>query len=307
MIRVFDSPLPSPPLRPFASSGGDQFPRSSFAFAPPDFCQPAWALEDEGAGGGDGDDGDGEDGPGAGAQHCLVLIDCSPAMFAPCVRVSPGDGLQPNRSDSQSTGPGGSSSASPGSGGEPGAGEGEGGGSSQIVVAPFEAALRAAERLLRQRVGAVATTRGGKRDGVGVLLYGTRRLAAGRRDLSHRREARPLFKDDGGDSSDDDDDDDDDAQMLSMYELIPLAPPGTEQVLRMRGCIPGSCDGDGDGGGPVRNRLVEQHRRNLAEEFADLEGDNDVASRAARSMGQSTLCPLREAIHEANRIYMNAR
>ena len=89
--------------------------------------------------------------------------------------------------------------------------EGEGGGSSQIVVAPFEAALRAAERLLRQRVGAVATTRGGKRDGVGVLLYGTRRyrpLAAGRRDLSHRREARPLFKDDGGDSSDDDNDED---------------------------------------------------------------------------------------------------
>lgn len=67
-----------------------------------------------------------------GAQHVLVLIDCRPSMFVPSI---------------------------------PGEQEGE-------TISPMQASLKACEQLLRSKVKHVAVHKTGKRDGVGIMLYG---------------------------------------------------------------------------------------------------------------------------------------
>ena len=137
-----------------------------------------------------------------GAQHVVALIDCSATMFTPCI-----DWQQD--ADTQKR------------------------------ISPMDAALIACERLARKRVLIVATQKTGKRDGVGVLLYGTR---------TH--------------GDDDDDDDDDDEQLTerksSTQTLVELNPPGVQQIRMMRSCLED----------PICGR-----RRNVQKEFMNLDVD----------------------------------
>lgn len=67
-----------------------------------------------------------------GAQHVLILIDCRPSMFEQTISI-----------------------------GEDG-----------VFVSPMDVALDVCEKFLRSKVKQVATNKTGKRDGVGILLYG---------------------------------------------------------------------------------------------------------------------------------------
>jgi Ku70/Ku80 N-terminal alpha/beta domain len=135
--------------------------------------EPAWARDDT-----DGEPGEDDDEVSwFGAQHVVALIDCSAAMFTPCI-------------DWQ-----------------------------DARISPMDAALLACERLARSRVLQVATRKTGKRDGVGVFLYGTR---------THEN-----------DHDDDDDDDDEQSteQKSSTQTLVELSPPGVQQIRTMRCCL----------------------------------------------------------------------
>lgn len=175
------------------------------------------------------------------------------------------------------------------------------------LITPFEAALRATEKLIRFKVNSVATSRGGTRDGVGVMLYATKKFRPEDKQRDENGEggdATAIKKadramtgsDDEEESSDEDDEFDADEYMSSTYQLIPLAPPGTEQMLQIRGCIPGNV---GSG-----SRVSLQHKRDLVGEFADVETDGAPADS---SNGIQSLCPLRSALHEASKAFLEAK
>ena len=108
----------------------------------------------------------------------------------------------------------------------------------------MDAAIIACERLARNRVLQVATQKTGKRDGVGVLLYGTR-------------------------THDDVDDEDDETEQLterksSTQTLVELNPPGVQQVRILRSCLED----------PICGR-----RRNIQKEFKNLDDDTGLGRK----------------------------
>ena len=112
----------------------------------------------------DGKDGDREDREDAhGAQHVLVLIDCRPSMFVPSI---------PEQEHGE-------------------------------TISPMQASLKACEKLLRNKIKHVAVQKTGKRDGVGIMLYGIPK----------------------------------DNQTTQI--LVPLEPPGIQQIQKIRAYIEG--------------------------------------------------------------------
>ena len=272
-------------------------------------AEPSWARGD---GGGDEDEEEDDDVPTVGASHILVMIDCNPTMFVPSIR------LTSDEDDSKS--------------GEEAGAEGDQRGeddmaidenSDRQLVTPFEAALRATERLIRSKVNAVATSRGGTRDGIGVMLFGTKKFnpqeklregedgnktsndgdgSALKKSGEYNENGRPNAS--GDESSSDDDDDEDDefdgsTYLTSFYNLIPLAPSGTAQTLQIRGCIPGF---GGSGG-----REQQKYQRDLEKEFADIEQGAEGGDMDTEDGGIKSFCPLRTALHEASKAYMEAK
>mmetsp|Transcript_11578 Transcript_11578/g.25067 ORF Transcript_11578/g.25067 Transcript_11578/m.25067 type:complete len:773 (+) Transcript_11578:166-2484(+) len=255
-------------------------------------AEPSWARGD-----GDDEDEDGEDDtPAVGATHVLVMIDCNPSMFVPSIRLT-SDEDEGDEGDDDAQMNGQQDEELPSS-------------KEMELVTPFEAALRATEKLLRFRVNSVATSRGGTRDGIGVMLYATKKFRPEDKQREQNGEGRDLSavkkvdraitgSDEDEESSDDDDEFDADEYMSSTYQLIPLAPPGTEQMLQIRGCIPGNV---GSG-----SRVTINHKRDLVEEFADIETRIDPAKTAEGSNGIQSLCPLRSALHEASKAFLEAK
>lgn len=167
----------------------------------------------------------------------------------------------------------------------------------QQKITPFDAVLRAVEQLLKLRVKYVATSKAGKRDGVGVVLFGTKKR-----------------KDHLG--------------ITSTLGLIPMEPPGIPQVLNIRKCLPkGSTIGRGGSQGSNKPRSslfyfspvaasaytansarINARERDLQQEVADQDHDNEKPSHVAASRGHSgTLSTLRAALLQANEIFLNAK
>mmetsp|Transcript_53163 Transcript_53163/g.64044 ORF Transcript_53163/g.64044 Transcript_53163/m.64044 type:complete len:172 (-) Transcript_53163:1458-1973(-) len=144
-------------------------------------------------------------------------------------------------------------------------------------ISPFDAALVASEQLLIMSVNEAAMAKGytGKRDGVGIILYNTKR---------HNLD---------GSSS---------RRTATTYELMPLHPPGVQQILDLRKCLPWAqlCR---DGSSSQQRR---PRKRDLKSEFKDVDDDHLQPSEIAVRMGNATLSSLRSAIHEANKAFLNA-
>jgi hypothetical protein len=89
------------------------------------------------------------------------------------------------------------------------------------ALSPMELSLNAISKLLRMRIRAVAESKTGRRNGVGVLLYGCNTLRSMRSN---------------GDFSDSDGDREEKI-LPSTHELLELTPPGIEQVLGIQACL----------------------------------------------------------------------
>jgi hypothetical protein len=89
------------------------------------------------------------------------------------------------------------------------------------MLSPVELSLNAISKLLRMRIRAVAESKTGRRNGVGVLLYGcdTMRSIRGSGDTSD--------SDGAGEEK----------ILPSTHELLELTPPGIEQVLGIQACL----------------------------------------------------------------------
>ena len=170
-----------------------------------------------------------------GAQHVLLVVDCHSTMFAPFVT-----------SDTS---------------GEPSLSSYANGGSSSGTSSarsrrrgttrpfrydtPMDVSLGIAQQFVRQRIRTVVTHKTGKRDGVGIVLYNTKPIV-GTNDKKHKNIVQTdtsqtndndMEGDDDDDDEetdvDDDDDDDEDAPATtanSIHVLLPLQPPGIQQV-----------------------------------------------------------------------------
>ena len=212
-----------------------------------------------------------------GAQHVLILIDCCPTMFQPCVVVVQSQSQSQSQSQNNDNV--------------------EQQNTPQLTISPFDAALRAVAQLLKLRVKYVATSKTGKRDGVGVMLFGTKR----RKDTTAY----------GG--------------TTSTYPLIPMEPPGIQQVLDIQKCLPkdtirdvstSSCNNKGrsplfyfstETPSSSLSTAANTRQRDLQQEFEDQDNENQQPSDVAASMGHNTLCTLRSALTQANKAFQDAK
>ncbi|KAL3803547.1 hypothetical protein HJC23_014095, partial [Cyclotella cryptica] len=149
------------------------------------------------------------------------------------------------------------------------------------MKSPMEVALTAITQLLRMRIRTVAESKTGKRNGVGVLLYGCDTLRAMRGGGRWHHD-------------DDNEDDSDEEKMIlpSTHELLELVPPGIDQVEKIRACLM-------SGG---------KKRRDLEMEFS-IGCHRAMDEKGGLSMEQEddgARC-LKSALHEANKIFMHAK
>ncbi|KAL7497365.1 hypothetical protein ACHAWT_006377 [Skeletonema menzelii] len=227
--------------------------------------EPDW-FQDPDYDGGDANDDD-ENNPGSagaggfGAEHILLLIDCHESMFEKYIPLlDDADMDDDDFADSNNNGPT----------------------KEKKLFAPHDVAITAAHRLLRMKIRNIAETRTGKRDGVGILLYGcnTTRGLQGKSDASTK-------------SGDDESDSDEEDEQHPTHELLELAPPGTAQILKVQECIP-----------PSRDNKSNQPQRDLKKEFSTLgvnqKNDDD-------DEGGDGCCTLRQALVDANKIFEAAK
>ena len=149
------------------------------------------------------------------------------------------------------------------------------------LFAPHEVAITAAHRLLRMKIRNIAETRTGKRDGVGILLYGCNT----KRGLQEKTDTSPTNGDDDSDSDEDD-------EQHPTYELLELAPPGTTQILKIQECIP-----------PSRDNKSNQEQRDLQKEFSTI----GSARNDDEDEGGDGCCTLRQGLVDANKIFEAAK
>mmetsp|Transcript_21189 Transcript_21189/g.27294 ORF Transcript_21189/g.27294 Transcript_21189/m.27294 type:complete len:811 (-) Transcript_21189:225-2657(-) len=291
-----------------SSSNDEDFDFSNWTNAP-----AIWEIPDEKADNGENDEDQmfhDADGERFNAEHLLILIDCRKEMFTKCVHVSRDD-------DDEKVSVMNHSNENPAAS-SPATGESQ---HKVAMITPFDATLMAVEDLLRQRVRFVATTKSGKRDGVGVLLYNTgkgmkqkrKTMRDFHRNMSDKERAVESDGDESASSSSEESSvlsDEFGMVNTSTHELIALAPPGVPEVMKIQRCLPKN---RGEprysqtesqyhsyqfSGSSFDNDLKEDSReRNLMEEFAncDDEGNNS-----------SVVCSLRTALMTSGNIFNTA-
>ena len=180
-----------------------------------------------------------------GAEHLLFLFDCDDSMFeqyVPCQLDDFDDAEQ------------------------------------QQLVSPMDVAVTAAHRFLRTKIRDMAETKSGKRDAVGVLLYGCDPNRAMRGTESPK-------------SSDGDDSEDSGSEMDELpttHALIELNPPGIEQVLTLQECR------------PTNNSNKKQ--RNLWREFSAVKIEGESVEDE-----DDTVCSLLQGLTAAQKIFASSK
>jgi hypothetical protein len=229
-----------------------------------------------------------------GAEHLLLLLDCDASMFeqyVPCLRSS-SSSSNDNDDDNDNNDNNGRKKDTNDKNSD---GINDGG---IVHYSPMDVAITAAHRLLRSKVRDAAETKSGKRDGVGVLLYGC--------NPNRRRPPSPRFG--GGDSAfapaaatDDSsiDEDGDRDPLPTTHELVELVAPGIEQVLTMQQCLP---DEDENLAHYNKGRC----RRDLCGEFSVIKkcGDGGIKDETRDA---NEVCSLRRALTAALKVFTNAK
>jgi hypothetical protein len=154
-------------------------------------------------------------------------------------------------------------------------------------ISPMDAALRACEQLFRNKVMHVATTKTGKRDGIGVMLYGTktvvkrvRNKSNHNRDDSDDEDEDSIENDNDSNNMDDVDDTHDETSCVQM--LIDLNAPGIEQIKNIRKCLYDE----------IRGR-----QRDLKTELSPIEKGDTL---------DDAYPPIRSAVYECSKVFSNA-
>lgn len=226
------------------------------------FTQPDWFQDPDFDGRDENDDDDDENKSGMGgfgAEHILLLIDCHESMFEkyiPLLDDKEDDHINKDMDNNKEK---------------------------EKLFAPMDVAITAAHRLLRMKIRNIAETKTGKRDGVGILLYGC--------NTKRGLQGKTRSADKSGDESDDTDEDE---ELHSTHELLELAPPGTQQILKIQECVPPS----------FRDKSNKQ-LRDLQKEFSTMNSTAQNVDNDEEKWGGC--CTLRQALVDANKIFDAAK
>ena len=188
-----------------------------------------------------------------GAQHIIILIDAHPSMFKPYIRT--------RTSTSTAT--------------------------YKNYISPFDAALIASEKLLHHRVHSVATTRLGKRDGVGILLFNCPTMI----NVENHANA-------------------------SIRTLMELFPPGVDHIQTIRACMmKQNCNNHNNSAGNNNNKNNSNttRLRDLQDELYAAKRENYDRDQFANNphdendMEISQTTSLRSAFFECNTVFNQAK
>eukprot|EP00581_Thalassiosira_minuscula_P008296 CAMPEP_0183702362 /NCGR_PEP_ID=MMETSP0737-20130205/489_1 /TAXON_ID=385413 /ORGANISM="Thalassiosira miniscula, Strain CCMP1093" /LENGTH=727 /DNA_ID=CAMNT_0025928959 /DNA_START=44 /DNA_END=2227 /DNA_ORIENTATION=- len=233
---------------------------------------PDWAIDDDDPFGDPNDDGDhGNDNPREervgthfGAEHLLFLFDCDDSMFekyVPCIMDDFDDDDNTNEEEDR-----------------------------QQFVSPMDIAITAAHRYLRTKIRDIAETKTGKRDALGVLLYGCdpyRATKQGNDDDS--------ASGDGPVDAHDSDDNSEREELPTTHELIELNPPGIEQVLTLQECRPS-------------NDPNSERQRDLCKEFSPGKKKKKKSEENGEEDEEDNdVCTLYQALTAAQKIFATSK
>lgn len=189
----------------------------------------------------------------AGAQHTILLLDAQQSMFECYIKTS-------DDSEYEYA-------------------------SRYERIAPFDAGLIAAEKLLHHKVSNVANTRRGKRDGVAIVLFNCPQLA-NVENLANN----------------------------SIRKLMTLKPPGVEQIQTIRSCL-NEVESKRDIAGNTDSEKTPKRRRDLYDELYaskkedEENGDGDYhfdVIHQSTSL-KSALIEINSMLNEAKCVKKNSR
>jgi len=143
----------------------------------------------------------------------------------------------------------------------------------------MDVAVTAAHRFMRMKIKEVAETKGGKRDAMGVLLYGCDPNRA-MRDTGSPKSS----------GSGDDDSGEEREELPATEELIELHPPGGEQVRNIQECLPPD--------------EIHQMQRNLRKEYS--RGKSEVVSVEDEDE-DDMVCNILQGLTAAMKIFANSK
>ncbi len=288
------------------------------------------------------------------ARHTLILIDTHPSMFEPCIQLTSSndedsdcDQSETKNNDDDYDSDSDSSttideemnafsrSRNKRKESQP-----------SLLTTPFDASLMAVERLLHHKVHTVATSRLGKRDGVGVILFGTPDCASNdyeeddkhdegederenenERSDGNSKEIHHCDNREEGDEEDEEEEEEEKHANESLKVLIKLTPPGVDQIKTIRSCLPPEFyhsnqaqkwhNNDNDGlsnNKRERDLYIELFgtKSNVMMKSKSHEGEEDSESDDEDKKDEDdeegkTYCSLRPALHEATRTFANAK
>lgn len=108
-------------------------------------------------------------------------------------------------------------------------------------VSPMDVAVTAAYRTLENKIRDVAETKSGRRDTIGILLYGCDPRRGIRAKQQAKKKKNEKSDDNTSPKSADSSDSDEMDELPTTHELIELTPPGIQQVLDMQECMRPLC------------------------------------------------------------------
>ena len=257
--------------------------------------EPDWAVSDDehdnGNGNGNGNGNDPSDSNGRssrttdatsstiaalpGAQHILILLDCHHSMFQPYIRNRKEEHNDDDRTDANADANANSSNDVTTT-------------MTMTMLSPIDAALIAAQRLLHHRAHHVATTRTGKRDGVGIVLFNCP-LNAGNAN--------------GNDAVGE-------CSSTGVRRLVELAPPGVDQIQTVRSYMTPNENANENAnananGIPPMGRMRDLEKELYGHLAKNEQGQQNQNSAEAESEDQ--IISLRSALFQINRILADAK
>ena len=161
-------------------------------------------------------------------------------------------------------------------------------------ITPMHAAMKACESILRQKIRHVATNKTGKRDGIGILFYGSKVSTAEESDDDDDNN-KNSNNDDVIESDLEDSEIENPPTNAPVKWILSLAPPGIQQVKTIQSCLDNSTSGrnlhqeccpdeEFDSSRPLRTALQEASKTFATAKCVKRRARSDKAPPDAKSI-----------------------
>jgi len=170
------------------------------------------------------------------------------------------------------------------------------------LVSPFDTALAATEHLLRLLVKNVAQSRTGKRDSIGLIVYGDNLKNHSNTTPTQNFQNHEQLDEDQSSSSDSISSNSTDGPHINTVSntkvIIPLSPPGVDQIKIIRQCLHPSL---------LHTYPQQQDKRIARRDLKSELGIGHCLNNNASLKETSESCSLRSGLYEAMKSFLDAK